>query len=525
MQLPELTVRQLGLVALALQSVNAGVIQTASRPAPTRATFTRNAIQPTGTSSSNVQPTRVPAMQDPNQRAAMLRLNATLAGRIELKENGNGGGDDTKAARVAARNETIVRDFDESNRPQPPVKPRVDLLAVFANNATQFRETRRSVVEMTSGGNRFVSNSDLDENERGLQRVFDVQVALNSSSAGGASDAVRRDRQQRLQEKTYKLMEDMQEGRYTQRTAETPSTNATDFQVWSGRRDGADKSRVGARFSTRGQPCARVRWQSRPDTTASSTEDYYEFGFALCFDRLAEINSGLTAVSSTKFLRFADYPSSWSTLRNVQITNTDGTTYRQISTSFVPGAAAGTQFANLNMTFSMNVASDIIALTDGSILKPNGLKYSLSVKGLQYTLPGGRYSLVQGLRTPSTINATYDATVGEVQIGGGAGAFNWDTSIVADGAVNSVNITSFAKNAMEASENNYRVVFQFPAGAQTIDWDPEAVVDESSVTDAAVQMQTDAAGGMGSTGSGPKTAVGPASAVAMFAAAAAAFLF
>jgi hypothetical protein len=268
---------------------------------------------------------------------------------------------------------------------------------------------------------------------------------------------------------------------YGSRNVTNIKVEPQDFRLDTRRVDGT-KGNLRFTFTTKGVPSARLRFLTNESLEADGFDSGYSFRVG--FLRLVETDDAHTLKNTTRSMNFPAYPNSWSPLRFSQ-TTMDGATYRTIASSFTPGGI----WDKLNVTLVFYVANDVVPLDDGSIIRPNSFKYSVFIEGWKYVYPQGRLVLMNIMTTLSN-DVSYNSETGAIELDAKTGALAWDTSIVADGEPANVDIIGFRPVAALSpnvtgdrmflpEESTYLLAFRYPARANVLLWDPEAVINEA----------------------------------------------
>jgi len=278
------------------------------------------------------------------------------------------------------------------------------------------------------------------------------------------------------------LMQETAATTYGSRNVTNIKVEPRDFRLDTKRVDGT-KGNLRFTFTTRDIPSARIRFLTNESLEADGFDAGYSFRIG--FLRLLETDEAHPIKNATRVLYFPAYPNAWSPLRFSQATM-DGASYRTIASSFVPGGS----FGSLNVTLVFYIANDVVPLEDGTIIRPNAFKYSVFISGWRYAYPQGRLVLMNTLTTLSN-DVYYNPESGAIELDAKTGALAWDTNIVADGEPAKVDIAGFLSASSSKfnvtgdsmylpEESWYLIAFRYPARANVLLWDPEAVINEAA---------------------------------------------
>lgn len=162
----------------------------------------------------------------------------------------------------------------------------------------------------------------------------------------------------------------------------------------------------------------------------------------------------------------------WGPLQKAERTAADGTTYLEYSTT----RKFNGNLDNMEVTLTWLVSSDVSVLSDGNILRPNGVKYSITILNFpcQADAP---LQLEQRVKVHgNSTNLQLHAEDNSVTIND-HGSFTWDPVIMVDGVAQNVNAT--LATSSDGDDDKKAVLFTFPCG-QKIDWDPQVSVNEAT---------------------------------------------
>ena len=391
-----------------------------------------------------------------------------------------------KAEESASR--AAERAADKANKVAIPTK--MDLAAMFNGNHTELAESKDSLLSLLTGGE---SDSRPDHERRALadalERMAKFQMRLNATADhGNATDAEKT--ALRIQEKVSKILNDIQDGKFTPRDVQTLVMNHDQVKLHAiplNNTGDANANATSIRFSLGHEGTELTGRLDLSTTTAggasnsstNATAPISNFGVAVGFVRLVEIDDTNTLNNSTSHLEFGDFASSWTSLAascgTVQV---DGASVLKCSSSLVPGG----QWGPLNITVSFYFSGDVVPV-DGTIAKPSSFKYSLSVTNYPYHLSTGRLVIVNRIHTDALSSVVYDTVSQSLLIDDGSAQFSWDQEIVADGTSAAVEIVAFGQEetAANSTESVYRVSYAFPQRVASIEWDPEVSFNEASL--------------------------------------------
>ncbi|KAI3636017.1 hypothetical protein MIR68_005898 [Amoeboaphelidium protococcarum] len=269
-------------------------------------------------------------------------------------------------------------------------------------------------------------------------------------------------------------------------------------------------SRVDVEFSTKSNlPRFFYRYLAKESQTTAN------FASRIAFLRLVEFNDTITLGASSRVLNFRGDSSnsgsgsgigrSWSKFTdqkgNKKFAYQNGT-IQTAQTSLV--FENDIQWGNLNVTVKAFIAdmpatnfSDPDSGTNNVALNPNAIKWSVLIKDFPYKYENSKVALIIGFFERDNSISMDSQAAAIVNIGSSGGVFSWNTSVVADGQLKPIQVSSLYTNSTdsaayadivvtsgdgssaeskylssETSKNGTFVAFVFPK-ADSLIWDPE----------------------------------------------------